>query len=163
MQYISSRFGIGVSDRKLNSSIGFFVGQYHRRVPENGNFVTRRKRIFEHHPLRGFYVQSGSEDAYFFFTLIGEENRMFYSTRLASRLGQTLSLGEDGSLLRNLEVVGIAESFTGAGIGVATTSMSRLRLEVIWITPDKSEQIEQARLKYNLSSGWLISLGYQMN
>jgi len=163
MQYLSSAFGFGVSDRKLSSSFGFFVGQYYRHVPYESNFVTRRRKSFEYYPLLGFYLQSSIEDASFLFSLAKEKERTFHSLKVSSRLGRTLSLGKEESLQRSLEIVGVSESFTGNGIGLSVAPLKGLQVCVLLFSPYKSEQEEQARLRNKLSPGLIFYLNYCVN
>jgi hypothetical protein len=158
--YLSSRFGLGVSSRSLNSSMGVFHGNYHRRVPYESNFITRRKRSFENYPLSGFYIQSSSEYASFLFSVAFERTHNFYSTRLSGKVGEILHFGEKGSPIRTSEVVMIHETLTGLGFGLSVSPFYRSRLEVLWIIPDREDVYEQARIQNKLSQGVMTSFSY---
>lgn len=158
--YLSSRFGVGLSSKTLNSSAGFFHGNYYRRVPYEANLITRRKRSFENYNLSGFYVQSSSVYANFHFSMAFEKTHIFTSTRLGGRLCEILKLGEVGSRLRTAEVVMNYESLTGIGVGLSASPFDRARLEVLWVKPDAEDVYEQMRIQNKLSSGFLVSMCY---
>lgn len=158
--YLSSRFGIGLSSKTLNSSVGFFHGNYYRRVPYEANFITRRKRSFEAYGLSGLYLQSSSTYANFHFSMAFEKTHIFTSTRVGGRVGEILKLGEVNSQLRTTEVVMNYESLTGIGFGLSASPFERARLEILRIIPDQEDVNEQMRIQNKLSSGFLISMSY---
>ena len=161
--YLSSRFGLGVSSRSLNSSVGFFYGNYYRRVIYESNFITRRKRSFEDYPLNGFYVQSSSDRATFYFSLAFEKTHNFYSTRSSLKIGESLTLGKKGSILRSVESVTSFESISGFGAGLSLSFFENSHIDVLWIIPDRVDIDEQARLKNKLTSGVFIGFAYYVN
>jgi hypothetical protein len=163
MHYMSSYMGLGVSCRPLAASIGAFAGQYYRQVASEGNFVTRRRRQFDNYPLHGIYLQTSSSDASFFFSVTFEKREAYFTTRIASRIGQTLSLGREGSRLRSLQAIVSSEKFSGAGAGASIEVWPQVRTEVLWIVPEQRERDQQARLGNKLTSGFLVSTSFYVN
>ncbi len=161
--YLSSSFGLGVSSKSLNSSLGIFYGNYYRRVPVDGNFITRRKRSFEAYPLTGFYLQSSSNRASFYFSLAFEKTHKFWSTRTGIKVGESLTLGHKGSLLRSTQAVASFESLSGAGLGVSFSPFNNLRIDILVIDPIDPEVEENARNQYKLTSGVMVSVAYCVN
>ncbi len=161
--YLSSRFGAGVSSKKLQSSLGVFYGTYYRRVPYESNFITRRKRSFENYNLTGVYLQSSSVDANFFFALALEKTHTFISARVGIVAGNFLCLGEAGSRLRTLEGVMHYETLSGFGLGAAVAPFDGMRFETLWVVPDPRDVEEQARLQTKLTRGVLVSVSYFVN
>ena len=161
MQYVSSKLGVGVSDRKLSSSVGFFTGNYLRRVPEGGNFVTRRSRRFDDYPLYGVYLQTVREDVSLFVSVAFERRHLFWSSRIAGRMGHTLGFSQ--YRLREMEMVGVYESFTGLGFGFSTELLPGLRADVLSVIPQEDEINEQARLNYKLGRGVMVTLNLSIN
>jgi hypothetical protein len=161
--YLSSRLGVGISSKRLGSSVGIFHGTYYRRVPYESNFITRRKRSFENYPLSGFYLQSSTEYANFFFSIAFEKTHNFYSTRSEIVLGEMLLLGDKDSQIRTLGVMMSYETFTGFGVGASISLFEGSRVDVSWIIPDNADVEEQARIQHKLAEGVLVSFRYYVN
>jgi hypothetical protein len=155
-QYLSSRFGFGISSRRMGSSFGVFVGQYFRRVPYEANFVTRRKRTFEHYPLHGFYLQSSSKEASFVGSFAFERRNVFHSVRISGNLGDIANMS---GALNGLRLTLLSESYTGSGIGPSIV-FGGTTLETLFIFPDKREQQIEARLRNKLTRGFLVSISH---
>lgn len=158
MHYVSSRFGCGVSYRPFGLSGGFFIGNYYRWVPSDGNFVTRRARQFDSYPLNGFYLQAGNEGMSLFFAYAKERYKAVITTRAAIRVGRIFGLGNSTARLRTLELVGSSEEFAGAGVGFSLEVIPHLRGEVQWVTPSELDRNELARLGYKMPSGLMASV-----
>lgn len=158
--YMSSRFGAGVSFRNLNSSAGLFYGTYYRRVPYDGNFVTRRKKMFDNYNLYGFYLQSSIGYSSLFASLAFEPHKVYHSVMANLAFGEKLFTGKT---LRTLGVVFSSEEFFGQGIGLSIFPMKRTRFHVEYITPKERDSNLQARLQNELSSGFLIGVSHTVN
>lgn len=161
--YLSSSFCFGFSSKSLGSSFGVSCGNYQRRVPVGGNFTTRRKRSFEAYPLFGFYLQSSSNRASFYFSLAFEKTHQFWSTRTGIKVGESLNLGHKGSLLRSTQAVASFESLSGAGLGISFSPFKNLRIDILVVDPIDPEVEESARNQYKLTPGVMVRVAYYVN
>lgn len=161
--YLSSWFGAGVTSKSLSSSLGVFYGTYHRRVPYESNFVTRRKRSFENYNLAGFYLESRSDDASFTFSMAFEKTNTFVCTRVGMSVGGLLFPSRSNLGLPSLEAVVSYESLSGAGAGLALCPFDQAMFQVLYVVPDEADVFEQARLQTKLTPGLEISLRYYVD
>lgn len=163
LNYMSSTYGLGISDKKLLSSVGFFYGSYYRKVPEDGNFVTRRRKIFENYPLQGFYLQSSSSHASVFLSIAKERKRFYEYVRLTYKPAGKFVYFRKSGLLQNLQVVYTKEDFSGNGFGLSLGCVKNTNIELKWTIPDNLEKAEQLRVGYKMTSGAILKVEYWVN
>lgn len=157
--YVSSMVGVGISDKKLSTSLGVFAGSYFRRSPGEGNFISKVGR-FEYAPLVGFYIQTKSEYASFMFSYAKEEDEALKYARMSGKVGNMCRLLKGSRVTKSSELVVTFQNFTGLTAGLSFEPVSRLRLDTSWIIPEQREIYNQARIDEKLSKGFLISLSY---
>lgn len=164
--YLSSRFGVGITSKSKHSSLGGFYGTYYRRVVNESNFTTRRKRNFENYNLYGFYLKSSSDKASFNFSMAFEKTHTYISTRASINVGNLIfrkSQSQNANALKSLEAVCAYEGIYGAGIGLSFSPFDKARIDLLWMNPPQRDIEEQARMQYKLTSGKSITVSYYVD
>ncbi len=159
LTYYSGTYGIGISDKKLNSSLGVFHGHDTRRVPDEGNTLTRRNKLYAEHQMYGFYLQSSSEHVSFYFSLEREHKKAFEYVRLAYRPAGKFTFFRKG-IQKDLQLVFSKEKFSGVGVGFSLRCFKNTSIEFLHISPGREDREYQARVEHDLRRGFLIRLSY---
>lgn len=163
MHYMSSSIGIGVTCRPLRWSLGVKAGKYYRQVASDGNFVTRRSKEFDTYPMWGAYMQVARKHWTFLFSTTVELNDTYSSTRVTSRLGETLNLGKTSPTLRSLEAIVAEDMFTGFSAGISLELVPQMKLEALLVVPYDYVRDEVARLGYKFTNGVLVRVACYVN
>ncbi len=158
--YISSRISLGVTCRPLRWSFGVSSGKYYRHVASDGNFITRRSKMFDTYPLWGAYMQTSQKHWTFLISNTFELNDMHSFIRATGRLGHLLVPAKKVLPLRSLEVVLTQEMFTGYGAGISFKPVPHVVLEGLVVMPEEAERDELARIGYKVTDGWRVGVRY---
>lgn len=152
--YLGSYLGFGISDSKLKYSFGLIGGSFFRRVPEFGNFRTR-KNNFNYGSVFGFYLQSKTKYTNIHMLFCLEDGGTEYEhVRVAFRVGQLLG---KKSFLKSFELVAVEQDFVGRGFGVSFSPLKRFGLELIHTSPHTDDMITNSRINNPTFEGVLIT------
>lgn len=155
--YVSSKMGVGYTSRQSRYSLGFFGGQYERRVGD-GFDISFRSKNFEVGGLYGAYFQFDPKGLSLFATVAKERRELFHRLYIGWKVRETIN---SRFVPKGLRIYAESETLIGAGAGISyQTPNGHFGINLSYLLPNQKERQTQRLFGNFLEEGIAIRLRY---